>query len=316
MKQEVIQDFLNLPGIEGIALVNGQSRPYFCGLDQSLDFQQKRALAQGIQQVIETTPTTYDFFQFQFSEYQVYVHKLPRGLILLVLASNKLGYATYIKTVKLLTVELTKDTSNAIANFQTVASQTVVSQQYSSLSTKSQTIPTRNPNPVLPPNVNETIPRSPSSLTTNQPNQQDFSSPPPSPPPLDTPIVSVPSASPATHESVLVQDFLGAIDVLLNLTVDYLGKTMVSNYWKASRPPVEWLSNFELERLNVTIANPKQVQHNALLTPEQQKWLREWVAAFVQRCARIIRDFPKLVHHLELNSHQKMLLFQRASLDA
>ncbi|NET09149.1 MAG: hypothetical protein F6K16_31490 [Symploca sp. SIO2B6] len=87
---------------------------------------------------------------------------------------------------------------------------------------------------------------------------------------------------------------------------------MVSNYWKASRPPVEWLSNFELERLHLTITKPNQIQQDELLTQEQQQWLREWVAAFIQRCARIIRDFPKLVHHLELSSHQKMLLFQQA----
>lgn len=55
MKQEVVQNFLDLPGIMGVALMDGRSRPFFCGIDQFLNFQQKEALAQGIRQVIETT---------------------------------------------------------------------------------------------------------------------------------------------------------------------------------------------------------------------------------------------------------------------
>ncbi len=53
MKQEVIEAFLNLPGVVGIGLMDGHSRPYFYGVDQNLNFQQKEALAHGIQQVIE-----------------------------------------------------------------------------------------------------------------------------------------------------------------------------------------------------------------------------------------------------------------------
>ncbi|HEY9884968.1 MAG TPA: hypothetical protein V6C98_15290, partial [Thermosynechococcaceae cyanobacterium] len=67
MKREVIQDFLNLPGIAGVALMDGRSRPYFCGIDQALNFQQKEALAQGILQVVETIPDSFDVFEFQFA---------------------------------------------------------------------------------------------------------------------------------------------------------------------------------------------------------------------------------------------------------
>ena len=37
MKQEAIQNFLNLPGLGGVALLNGRSRPYFHGFRQSLN---------------------------------------------------------------------------------------------------------------------------------------------------------------------------------------------------------------------------------------------------------------------------------------
>ncbi|NJL86600.1 MAG: hypothetical protein HC886_12455 [Leptolyngbyaceae cyanobacterium SM1_1_3] len=66
MKRQVVQDFLNLPGIVGVALMDGRSRPYFCGVEQILNFQQREAIAQGIQQVVETTPVDLQSFSFQF----------------------------------------------------------------------------------------------------------------------------------------------------------------------------------------------------------------------------------------------------------
>jgi len=91
MNQEVIQSFLNLQGIAGIALIDGRSRPYFCGIDQALNFQQKEALAQGILQVIETIPEGFDSFEFQFTGHDVYIYKLKHGIVLLVLTNHSLS---------------------------------------------------------------------------------------------------------------------------------------------------------------------------------------------------------------------------------
>ncbi|MBF2080006.1 MAG: hypothetical protein IGR76_16185, partial [Synechococcales cyanobacterium T60_A2020_003] len=89
MNKEVVQDFLNLPGIAGIALMDGRSRPYFFGIDQALNFQQKETLALGIQQVIETTPADFEFFEFQFVGHQIHIYKLSHGIILLVIGHSK-----------------------------------------------------------------------------------------------------------------------------------------------------------------------------------------------------------------------------------
>ncbi|MGK7892014.1 MAG: hypothetical protein AB4042_22015 [Leptolyngbyaceae cyanobacterium] len=292
MKQEVIKGFLNLPGIEGLALVDGRSRPFFCGVDQGLNFQQKQALAQGIQQVIETTPVSYQFFQFQFGGRQVYVHKLSKNLILLVLASNDLEHGAYHQSLNLLKVELHRDGNKAIANFQLLAGQTAISsirQQTTRPST-----PTNNPNPTL--------------------SSQPATRPPTTPAPTSSP--PAPSRNgkaappPPTAAEVSIDDFLAAINALLHLSTDYLGKTMVINYWKSSRPPLEWLGNFDINASGkLVIADTAQIERTKPLSQEQQKWLREWVKTFIQRCARIIRDFPKLLVHGELDNHQKKLLF-------
>ncbi|MEB3232755.1 MAG: hypothetical protein VKJ64_17225 [Leptolyngbyaceae bacterium] len=324
MKQEVIKDFLNLPGIEGLALVDGRSRPFFCGVDQGLNFQQKQALAQGIQQVIETTPVSYQFFQFQFSGRQVYVHKLPKNLILLVLASNELAYQTYHQTLNLLKVELHQDGGNAIANFQLIAGQTAISSIRQQNSQPSN--PTHNPNPVLTPQPRVSPPKPPSVAVSSPPPNPNSSpvpvaaatpptsngkvAPAPAPPAPAPPAQTPPptTATPATDVSI--DEFLTAINALLHVSTDYLGKTMVINYWKSSRPPLEWLSNFDINASgHFVVADTAKMEKNKPLNQEQQQWLREWVKAFIQRCARIIRDFPKLLVHGELDKHQKKLLF-------
>ncbi|NEQ97826.1 MAG: hypothetical protein F6K30_14090 [Cyanothece sp. SIO2G6] len=309
MKQEVIKDFLNLPGIEGLALVDGRSRPFFCGVDQGLNFQQKQALAQGIQQVIETTPISYQFFQFQFSGRQVYVHKLPHNLTLVVLASDELGYQTYHQTLTLLKVELQRDGSSAIANFQMIAGQTAVSSLRQPTPRPSPTFyPTNNPNPVQSPQARVKAPAAAPNTPSSKPPASVSPTKPP-PPPTNGKVPHSPPAV-ATVPDVSIDDFLAAINDLLHISADYLGKTMVTNYWKSSRPPLEWLGHFEINSSgHFVIADMTQMEKSKPLSQEQQQWLREWVKAFIQRCARIIRDFPKLVIHGELDSQQKKLLF-------
>ena len=122
MKREVVRDFLNLPGIAGVALMDGRSRPYFCGVDQTLNFQQKEALAQGIRQVVETTPDGFESFVFQFTGHQVYIYKLQHGIILLVLTRTQLVQADYVEVVGKLKVALQEDITTAIATFRLLAS--------------------------------------------------------------------------------------------------------------------------------------------------------------------------------------------------
>jgi hypothetical protein len=116
MKQEVVQDFLNLPGIIGVALLSARSRPYFCGVDRLLNFQQRAALAQGIQQVIDTTPVGFESFEFQFNGHRVHLYKLDHGLILLVLALDRLADTAHLELVARLRLELGLELQTNIAD--------------------------------------------------------------------------------------------------------------------------------------------------------------------------------------------------------
>jgi hypothetical protein len=281
MKREVVQDFLNLPGIEGVALLDGRSRPYFYGVDRALNFQQKEALAQGIQQVIDTTPSDFEFFEFQFSGHQVYIYKLNHGVIFLVLATSELVYTTFAEVIERFKAELQDvDIVNAITTFRLLAGSTTLSGQHY------WKHPSDKP-PALPSPVS-------SASTAGIPATDN------------APIGLQPqSASP----SVYLKDVLAALNQLSQFTTQYLGPTVVTNYWKTTRPAIDWLNHFQVERsAQITLTAPLSPDAALAITAEQHQWLRQWVAAFIGRCSKVIRDFPKTVRQSTLSDRQKFLL--------
>lgn len=254
MNREVVQDFLNLPGIVGVALMDGRSRPYFCGIDQTLNLKQKEALSQGIQQVVATTPADFQFFEFRFIEHQVQIYKLNQGIILLVLSDSRLNRASYFQAIELLKAALQSDVSSAIATFRLLAG----------------------------------------TITLSDPNsrKRQASAPPP---------------EPVTPQSTL-KDLLSALNHLSQFTTQYLGTTVITNYWKATRPPIEWLSHFQIDRAGgISFSEALSLQAPAI-SLEQQQWIQQWVVAFIQRCSKVIRDFPQIIKHAALDDRQKALL--------
>ncbi len=283
MKREAVQDFLNLPGIVGVALVDGRSRPYFCGVDQTLNFQQKEVLAQGIQQIVETTPADFDVFEFQFSNHQVYIYKLDHGIILLVLINSDLISADYVRVVRQLKRELQNDITNAIATFRLLAGNITLA-KHSDWKSQSDAIALNSEH------FDKLIPLESSSTGA---------------------LSGKSNPSPANTELDL-QELLAALNHFSTLTTQYLGPTMVANYWQASRPNIDWLDHFQIDRIaGITFVNRLPSNLPQAISPEQHQWLQSWVGAFIEQCSKVIRDFPKLVHTMALTERQRALLLPR-----
>ncbi len=288
MKQEVIQDFLNLPGIAGIALIDRRARPYFCGVDQTLNFQQKEALAQGILQVLETIPDGFESFKFHFAAHQVYIYKLDHGTILLVLTQDNLIYSDYLKTIKNLKAALGEDIGNIIATFRLSTGHTTLS----GINSRQQVImPVPPPTDSLKPGSYET----PISAT-NVPLNGTASA------------QSSPSEIQATPTATL-NDAIAALNHLSQFTTQYLGIHVIANYWKLTRPAHDWLNRVQVDRsahLSIADATPQELQSQ--LSPDQKTWLQQWVAEFIKRCSQVIRDFPTIIQQKALSDEQKALL--------
>ena len=350
MSREVIQDFLHLEGIVGIALTNRRMRPYFYGLDAVLD-RTKQALGQGVLQVVENVPEGCESFEFNFSGHVVFIYKLTHGLVLLVLTDNELKLVDYNRSITKIKYLIESDTYNTVANFKlllgSVTQTSLPSTNWNANSpSASSPIATVQAQPTTgsfsDPNIEANVSPFPSStieagnLTNNltnktpstttsknvqsQSNVTRVQTPPESS--ASAPISKTIANSNPTKidndsypKSVLVQtgsqeyklnELLAALNKLSNFTTQYLGKVVVANYLKSSRPAdVSWLLEFEVDR-NGQVSHPKQA--TIVCTPEQLQQIQSWVTVYIKRCKQVIRNFDQMLVQDCLDVRQRQIL--------
>jgi hypothetical protein len=359
MKREVVQDFLNLPGVAGIALIDDRSRPYFFGVDRALNFQQKEVLVRGIRQVLGTIPPEFTSLEFQFTGHQLYIYKLDQGIIMLVLVHNSVDQTQYSEAINRLKVALEADLAKGVATFRLLVSEITMSKwqragqqlgdgEHSTLSSpesggasRADSIPgSRNGRyPKTPPTsltaeTTQTRQLPPNSLIpptkpAATPSDQSVVVPPTTPvqqqPPLGSALRSdqIYPADPSNYSGLpdtlltpsnlprpTLKEFVAALNVLSHFTTKYLGTAVIVNYLKTSRPRNDWLQSFEIDRgARIQVPNAANQDMSQPISPEQLQLLRNWVHSFVERCTRVIRDLPQLVHQSALTDRQKSILF-------
>jgi len=271
MKRQIILNLLNLPGIVGLGLMDGHSRPYFSGIDRALNFQQKEALAQGIQQVISTAPPGFESFDFRFAQREAWIYKLKDGVILLVVTDSQLDTLVYNDTVAQLKNALESDPHSAVSTFRLLAGSTTLGRN------------TEGNTSGFPEDGGTTLVASANSAR------------PPS---------AKRAADPTTWN-----DYLAALNALTDATAPYLGKIVVANTWRATRPQTDSLNLIQLDRDGHFSLNPEgSVSANAPIETTTYTAMHEWVAKFVQRCSTIIRDYVAMVIQEQLSDHQKAIL--------
>ncbi|NJR69162.1 MAG: hypothetical protein HC771_11235 [Synechococcales cyanobacterium CRU_2_2] len=102
-------------------------------------------------------------------------------------------------------------------------------------------------------------------------------------------------------------DWLAALNCLGQCAIHYLGRAVVANYWRASRPNSDWVGRFEIERSGqIKPHRDFALAHAA--TSQQQALLQDWAERFAERCGRVIRDFPQLAETQGLSPEQRQLL--------
>ncbi|MGF1458683.1 MAG: hypothetical protein ACFBSG_06610 [Leptolyngbyaceae cyanobacterium] len=270
MKQQVILNFLNLPGIVGLGLIDGHSRPYFSGIDRSLNFQQKEALTQGIQQVISTTPPGFESFDFRFAQKDAWIYKLSTGVILLVVTNSQLDTIVYNDTVNRLKETLESDPHSAVSTFRLLAGSTTLNH------------PNESPAPE---------PAPPESLTTSA-----------------SPEASALQSSIAASDQKQWEIYLITLNALTDATARYLGKIVVANTWRNTCPQSVDLKILQVDRSgHFSLSTESQVTAAMPVDDDIHSLINQWVHAFVKRCSMIIRDYREMVIDASLTSEQTQL---------
>lgn len=266
--------------------MDGRSRPFFYGVDQTLNFQQKEALAQGILQVVETIPEGFEAFEFEFTGHRVHIYKLAHRIILLVLTRDDLINADYLKTIKNLKAVLQEDITNAITTFRLLAGNFPASGSHDR-SGNLTAVKSLNGSPT------------PTSSPPAKPTQ----------PIPDSTNHSAPAPIEAAEPDNSLKDTLLALNHLSQFTTRYLGTQVIVNYWKSTRPKIDWLNQFQVDRsAQITLPETAAPALQQPLSQQEQQWIRDWVAAFIRRCSLVIRDFQTIVEQNALTAQQKALL--------
>ena len=129
MQYQLIQNFLQLPGIIGFSLIpldqdDSLGQAYSVGFPAGNAPEQQSLLLKGIQQIISTTPASLEFCLFQLGPHQLELHKVESGAVLLVLSEGPLP-SDYPKAVSELVQFIKADYSALVESIRGIRAEAV-----------------------------------------------------------------------------------------------------------------------------------------------------------------------------------------------
>lgn len=116
MNQQIIQDFWNLPGVLGIALIHEEEEPYFYVKKRIADWE-KQALIKMISPSIAKASKRLDYFELQVMGYHAYAYRLNHNFTLVVLTPNEIA-AVKLMAANQLKCALQEDLKTATTMFE------------------------------------------------------------------------------------------------------------------------------------------------------------------------------------------------------
>lgn len=73
----------------------------------------------------------------------------------------------------------------------------------------------------------------------------------------------------------------------------YLGKMIVANYWRGTRPYSSWFADFTVTSEGRVVCQSYQSARDVYLSEEQLEHLQTWLEAFIRQCQRVLPQFTK-----------------------
>jgi hypothetical protein len=221
------------------------------------------------QQVVSTTPDEFESFEFSFAQKKAHIYRLGNGVILLVVMHETINMQTYQALIEQLKEALESDPHSAVSTFQLLAGSTTLNRPMTEAE--------------LPLQSGQTS--SVSSVSS----------------------VSAPSLAVGDPEYPWLE-CLQALNQLTEATAQYLGKIVVANTWRTTRPADDTLPLLKLDRNGQFSLGGEGNPSSLPIAGTDLMALRGWVASFVQRCSLIIRDYPELVLKVALSEPQQVVL--------
>lgn len=108
-------------------------------------------------------------------------------------------------------------------------------------------------------------------------------------------LISSFQASPA--KKITIGQVINNFESIASITSSYLGGTITAKKFEESRPDIEWLQGFSMDKKG-KISFTGTLSHQA--TMMQLKWFEKWTNAFIKKCSVIIQDLPNIIEEKHL----------------
>jgi hypothetical protein len=294
-----LQDFLTLPGISGFAIIDQQEPAYFCELVDCLPRSTQPLLADNLLQLFETIPREFKQISLQWESYHTLIDRLNADSLLLVIAQRSREDAQYRSVLPTFVQLLQHQRSLVLAQLQILYGQP-------------ETTPTEplSNSPATPTATTHSIPRqliSPPVDARDLLNIVDT---------LDlrsTDEIDLQGLQANVQATPTLGKMLAVMNQVIDLGVQYLGKSIVINHLSQLRPNDEWFAVITVQstnQLRVMLTTFEPLDRPLNLA--QYNGFREWAEQLIQTIRRVIRNFRELVNQ-HLSNADKVLLMTESS---
>ncbi|WP_448514815.1 hypothetical protein [Parathermosynechococcus lividus] len=97
----------------------------------------------------------------------------------------------------------------------------------------------------------------------------------------------------AATKALTLAEVLEQFNNVGDVAQKYLGKMIVANYWRGTRPYSSWFADFSINNEGHVLCQSYQSTRDIYLTQEQLEHLEGWLVAFINQCQRILPQFTK-----------------------
>ncbi len=101
----------------------------------------------------------------------------------------------------------------------------------------------------------------------------------------------------STCKKVSIGEIVTNFETIASITSKYLGGMITAKNFEDSRPDVEWLQDFSMDKTG-KISYNGHLSHQA--TTLQLKWFEKWTNAFIKKSSMIIQDLPNIIQEKHL----------------
>ena len=110
-------------------------------------------------------------------------------------------------------------------------------------------------------------------------------------------MVQVSSFTSTVARKITIAQMMASLEQVAAITIHYLGGTITVRNFEQTRPDIDWLDNFTMNKKgNIDY----QGSINSKATTLQLKWLEKWTYSFIDKSAEIIHDLPIIIEDKKL----------------